>query len=89
MKTAAEKRYHNKVAALSCVACRNAGRGDTPAQLHHLRIDQGTGQRAPHALVVPLCAHCHNEFHADQKAWQMRNGSELHLLAQTIIEAQK
>ncbi len=82
----AERRYMNKVASLACITCRNAGRGETPAQLHHLRFGQGMAQRASNALIVPLCKSCHDGFHADQKKWQMQNGSELELLAQTIIE---
>ncbi len=88
----AERRYQIKVVALGCVVCRNLGEGETPASLHHIRTGQGASQRAAHALVLPLCPEHHQHgghgvaIHAGQQTWENIYGSELELLAQTIIE---
>jgi hypothetical protein len=92
VSTAAEKRYMAKVAALGCVACRNMGIMDCPACIHHVRTGQGAGQRAPDGLVIPLCNQHHQTgghgvaIHEGKEAFERIHGSELALLAQTIIE---
>lgn len=92
-KTAAEKRYHDLVASLGCVVCRNLGYGPTPAGIHHIRTGQGASQRAGHYLVLPLCADHHQDgghgvaIHSGQETWERMYGTEIELLDQTIGEA--
>ena len=90
--TRAEREYMMMVASLGCVACRNTGRGSTPAEVHHIRTVAGAGARAPHTLVIPLCPDHHRNgghsvaIHAGQKQWESLYGSETGLLAQTILD---
>lgn len=84
------KQWMDRVASLGCVVCRNAGFGETPAVIHHIREGQGGAQRAPDFLVIPLCPEHHDgkdSIHKDRQGFQLRYGSELDLLAQTIKEA--
>lgn len=86
-KTAAERRYHDRVAQMGCLLCQLLGQGDTPANVHHVREGQGMAQRASHWLVVPLCPACHqgpNGIHGDQTLLKIARVSELDLLAMTI-----
>lgn len=85
-----KKSYHDVVAGLGCVVCRNNGSGPTPAAIHHIRFGQGMGQRASDYLVIPLC-HMHHQhggkgvaIHAGQREFESLYGTELDLLAQTI-----
>ena len=84
----AAARWMGRVAALGCVACRNAARGKTPAQVHHLTgyPFRGIGQKAADAFVVPLCASCHVELHRGVESWELANGKQVELLAQTILD---
>lgn len=90
--TASESRYMDAVARLGCVVCRNLGYGDSPAAIHHIREGQGTSQRAPNHLIIPLCGNHHQNggkgvaIHADQRHFERLYGSELDLLDQTIGE---
>lgn len=84
------KQWMGRVAALSCVVCRNAGLGETPAVVHHIRTGQGGAQRASDFLTIPLCPEHHDgkdSIHKDRQGFQRRYGTELDLLAQTIKEA--
>lgn len=86
----AERRHLAAVAALGCVVCRNMGYGDSPAEIHHIKAEQGMGQRAAHYLAIPLCPPHHRiggigvAYHAHPKEFERKYGSELDLLAQTI-----
>jgi len=55
----AEKRHMGRVAELGCILCRHLGYGETPAQVHHIREEQGAGQRADDFLTIPLCPEHH------------------------------
>ena len=84
-KTAAEKRYHDRVAQLGCLIC------DDPANVHHIREGQGMSMRANHFLVVPLCKSHHQgsfSIHNSPREFQNIYGSELDLLAMTIERLQ-
>lgn len=92
MATKREKAFMDRVAGLGCIVCRNAGFGETPALIHHIREGQGGAQRAPNWLVVPLCPEHHvggDSIHGDRQGFQARYGCELDLLAQTISEVWK
>jgi hypothetical protein len=82
--TAAEKRHLDRVAKLPCAVC-----GAWPVQVHHIREGFGMGQRAPHALTLPLCPEHHQGktgIHGDRSAWRLRNMTELSALADTILK---
>lgn len=86
----AEREHRNRVAALGCIVCLNAGYPDSPAQLHHIRKGQGMSQRAGEYEVIPLCPihHQHGGYgvaiHAGQEAFELAHGTECQLLAQTL-----
>ncbi|MFM5175215.1 Ref family recombination enhancement nuclease [Aeromonas caviae] len=90
-KTKADKQWLDDVRSLGCIACRNAGYGATPAEIHHVRSGSGMAQRAEHTRVLPLCPRHHRAsyptgFHAAPKSWQAEHGSEETLLAQVARE---
>ncbi len=53
-KPAAERRHHQRVAQLSCMAC-----DCSPVEVHHVRHDGRAGISRNHRLVIPLCSACH------------------------------
>lgn len=59
-KSPAEAKYLDRVAALGCILCRHLYGSYPPAQVHHIKSDQGLGQRARHWLTVPLCPEHHS-----------------------------
>lgn len=86
----AERIHLSRVAGLGCVACRNLDLGETPAEIHHIRAGQGTGQRADYLKTIPLC-HTHHRtgghgvaIHAGRSAWEMKHGTEAELLVQVL-----
>lgn len=89
--TKTEREHMTRVAALCCIVCRNAGLGDSPAELHH--IGNGTiGKKASNHEVIPLCPNHHRlgghgvAVHAGRKAFEANYGTERELLAQTLRE---
>ncbi|EHI3193166.1 DUF968 domain-containing protein [Salmonella enterica] len=67
--------------------CCGCGRqADDP---HHIIGDGfgGTGTKACDLLVIPLCRTCHDALHADIRAWEEQNGSQLLWLARTLARA--
>lgn len=87
--TSASERHLGRVGALGCILCRHLGWGETPAQVHHLREEQGAGQRASDFLTVPLCPEHHTGatgFHGLRaREFERRYKlSELDLLAMTL-----
>ncbi|MGY3886984.1 Ref family recombination enhancement nuclease [Aeromonas aquatica] len=90
-KTKADKQWLGDVSSLCCIACRNAGLGPSPAEIHHVRSGAGMAQRAAHTQVLPLCVRHHRAcyptgFHAAPKSWQAEHGSEETLLVQVTRE---
>lgn len=76
----AEKAHLDKVASLGCIICGGV------AEIHHIRMGMGLGQRNSHLNVIPLC-HLHHRtgghgiaFHAGKKTWQKKYGTEMELL---------
>jgi len=85
----AAQRHLQRVAALGCILCRHRDLGETPAQVHHLREEQGAGQRASDFLTIPLCPEHHtgpNGLHGlGRRGFEARYKlSELDLLAMTL-----
>jgi hypothetical protein len=57
--TAEEKRHMQRVADLGCILCSHVlGYNDTPAQVHHVRVNHGWG-RSSHMMTIPLCVEHH------------------------------
>lgn len=86
-RTAAEQRYHDRVAQLPCILCELLDQPEAPASLHHIREGQGMSQRASHWLVIPVCRECHQGplgIHGDKTLLRLANVDELDLLAMTI-----
>ncbi len=85
--TKAEREHMRRVAELGCIACKNLGYDDTPAEIHHITTGTGMGQRASHFETIPLCwnhhsAQGHDGFHKYPETWQLKHGRELDLLEQ-------
>lgn len=55
---AAERRFHDALCGLGCIACRLDGRRDTVATIHHI---DGRTKPWAHWLVLPLCAGHHQD----------------------------
>lgn len=91
-KTKAEIAHLDRVASLGCIACRNSGLGDTPAEIHHCSAGTGLSVRADNYQVIPLCQIHHRNgghgvaIHAGRQSWQAVFGTEKELLAQTLRE---
>lgn len=88
--SASSKRHLGRVAALGCILCReHFGVEGTPAEIHHLREEQGAAQRGSDWLAIPLCPSCHrgaSGLHGlGRRGFERRYRlSELDLLAMTI-----
>ena len=86
-----EKQYLNDIASLGCLACRIAGYGPTPAEVHHPREGQGMSQRADHKSGIPLCPAHHRgtrhpqipSIHRDKARFISLFGTEDALVEQT------
>lgn len=60
MSTAKGRRHMGRVAQLPCIVCAHMGMGDVrPVEVHHIREEQGAGQRADDMLTVALCPEHH------------------------------
>ena len=85
MTTKSKKDYMGKVASLPCCACG----APPPSIVHHVR----KFERAREAgLTIPVCYACHvGEFsiHATPEQFEAVYGSQILLLAKTIIEVSK
>ncbi|EGL4383080.1 DUF968 domain-containing protein [Salmonella enterica] len=76
--------YTRWVKRQPCCGCGK--RADDP---HHIigHGFGGTGTKACDLLVIPLCRVCHDALHADTRAWEEQNGSQLLWLARTLARA--
>lgn len=89
--TAAEKRHLERVAAIGCACCKWChGIEDTPAQVHHVRVNHGWG-RSGHEMSIPLCPEHHTGstgVHAmgRDEYKDMHGKSELELLELVVRE---
>tara|TARA_B100000780_G_scaffold207345_1_gene147687 strand:- start:211 stop:525 length:315 start_codon:yes stop_codon:yes gene_type:complete len=86
-KTKAERLWLGHVASLGCAVCRNLGYGESPAEIHHVRIATGMGKRSSHWDVIPLCPRHHrlgaDAYHASPAGWERRFGKQADLVIQT------
>ena len=53
-KTKEEKKHLERVASIGCIVCRNSGRYDIPAEVHHIRNGAGIGRRNSHLPIIGL-----------------------------------
>lgn len=89
-RTKAERHHLAKVAALGCMACREIGFYDTPAEIHHIRHGQGMGQRSSDYEAIGLCAghhrHLPNSIHQNKTLFEKTFGTERELLEKVLNE---
>ena len=91
LKAARNFPHMGRVKALGCIVCRHQGAGWVPADAHHIRDGYGASERALDVETIPLCPTHHRVeggfgvgFHAGEREWQARNGTERELLAETL-----
>ena len=83
----AAKRHLTRVAALGCALCNRIGHPETPAEIHHLRKQQGMSQRGSDWLAIGLCPGHHRGkrgAHGDRSDFLDARVDEMDLLADTI-----
>lgn len=56
--SAAEKRFHDQLASLGCIACYLDGRFNDQVSIHHM---DGRTKPGAHMKVLPLCAGHHQD----------------------------
>ena len=56
--TAAEKRFHNEIVQLGCIACWLDGNHNPVTSIHHM---EGRTKPGAHMQVLPLCAGHHQD----------------------------
>lgn len=91
------KKHLGRVAALSCIVCRNEGLGPTPANAHHINA-KTMGRKSSDFETIPLCP-VHHQYgdgsaryqgqiavHRSLREFEARYGTEAELLAQTLRE---
>ena len=88
-RTAEAKRHLSRLVALGCIVCGGA------AEIHHPRgaaFETGTGLKADDRDALPLCHRHHRTggygiaYHAGEKEWERRFGTQEELLAQVQAE---
>lgn len=57
-RTSAEKRFHDQLASLGCIACRLDGTHNPVVSIHHIN---GRTRPGAHMQVLPLCAGHHQD----------------------------
>ena len=85
--TAAEKRLHDQLATLGCIACRIDGNHNPVVSIHHI---DGRTKLGAHERVLPLCAGHHQDgtgipgliaVHPWKRQFEQKYGSQYELLA--------
>jgi hypothetical protein len=85
--SAAEKRFHDQLAGLGCIACRLDGNHSPLVSIHHI---DGRTKPGAHMRVLPLCAGHHQDgygipgliaVHPYKRRFEDRYGSQYELLA--------
>ena len=87
--TPRQREWLDRLAELSCIACRKDGIADTPGEVHH--IVQGN-RRLGHLFTLLLCPPHHRgdgrmvpSVHFTKRTFVQRYGSELELLAELQV----
>ena len=87
-KTKEEKKHLERVASIGCIVCRNEGRYNIPAEVHHVRNGAGMGRRNSHFEPIPLFPAHHRTggvgiaFHAATRTFESLYGTEREMLKQ-------
>lgn len=85
--TKAEAAFQRYVRALGCIVCHIEGKGETPAEIHHMLSG---GRRMGEMYVLPLCYWHHRSGRDDaevtsrdhnQRRFEARYGTEMELLS--------
>lgn len=85
--SAAERRFHDRLASLGCIACRIDGKHNPMVSIHHI---DGRTKPGAHMRVLPLCAGHHQDgygipgliaVHPYKRRFEDRYGSQYELLA--------
>jgi len=95
--TKAEKQWMNAITQLGCICCHLTGKGQTPAEPHHMLSG---GRRLGHLFTIPLCPTHHRSGRNDkevvsrdqnQRRFEARYGTEKSLLEKTrqMVNAMK
>jgi len=80
---------NSDVADVGCIVCKIHLDVGSPAEVHHLRMGVGMGQRSSASRAIPLCPPHHRiggygvAFHAGKKAFEAKYGTEEWLLDKT------
>ena len=93
--SAAEKRLHDRMAGIGCIACRINGDHSPMVSIHHI---DGRTKPGAHAKVLPLCAGHHQDgsgapglvaVHPWKRRFEAKYGRQTDLLAMcmSILEA--
>ena len=87
MTTKAEKKLHDRIAALGCIACRKDGRINTLVSIHHC---DGRTKPGAHRKVLALCAPHHQTggkaapaIHPFKARFEAKYGTQAQLMAET------
>lgn len=83
--SAAEKRYHDKLATVvGCIACRKDGRYNDHVSIHHM---DGRTRPDAHRRVLPLCGPHHQPIqpgvesvHGNKYRFEQRYGKQQELM---------
>lgn len=84
--TAEERRFHDRLAGLGCIACRLDGNYNPVVSIHHI---DGRAKPGAHKRVLPLCAGHHQDgygipsliaVHPWKRRFEEKYGRQEHLL---------
>lgn len=88
-RTQKEIEFHDRVAALGCISCRQEGIHNTWVSIHHAH---GRTKPGCHMWVLPLCASHHVDDgtavarHPTKRRWEEKYGNEDDLVRQVWAE---
>ncbi len=91
-RTKAKQQHLRRVAALSCIVCRNLKLGETLGEIHHYCSSIWSSVCASNFRIIPLCQIHHRTggygvaIHAGRHIWEVTLGTKSGLLAQAIYE---
>ena len=85
--TKAERSHYDRLVRIGCIACRNQGIHDSPAEIHHTKIGiTGAGKKSGWINAIPLCPPHHRlgklAYHVSPKSWEAFHGTQAELLEQ-------
>ena len=90
--TKPQREFHNALAGLGCVACRQEGKVNKAVSIHHI---EGRTKFEAHWLVLPLCASHHQDdgtkvaVHPFRARFEQLYGTQYTLLAKCVTLLKK